>query len=124
MKKKLYKINVSQQVTYDSRLFSIIAQLPNDYARVSAVFAVAKADNTAVSSDVVMQLSIGGREIIPKDTDLKLIEFNGNMSLKECAYDFSADKIPARNAEVEMNFEVPGSTPFFSYSIYFILEND
>ena len=102
-------------------VYALSNRLRDEYARVTGVFVVN--ESATDLAKVYFHLNIGGVEILPKEITLSLLEYNGNFSLKDTAYDFAADKIPARSSDFEMEFSNT-QTANVELSVYFILEND
>ncbi|MDR1544905.1 MAG: hypothetical protein LBS50_11000 [Prevotellaceae bacterium] len=97
------------------------AKMLESYARVTHVFVVN--ETTVNLGNTYSNLIIGGVEVLPKDTKLSIIQYNGNFSPKDSGWDFANDKIPARSSDVIMEFDNADTQPV-SFSVYFTLEND
>jgi hypothetical protein len=57
------------------------------------------------------------------DTDCSLLAFNGNFSVKQATYDFSADKLPARSNSTELTITNKNVSAPIEMSVYYVLEN-
>lgn len=114
--KKTFQI-ITKTINAHSDLI-INDKLRQDYQKCTGVFIVA-GDMSGVS----MNLSVAQSEVLPKGTDCNLLRFNGNYSLKETAYDFSKENLPAKSCDINVVMKNT-STNNITFSLYLILENE
>jgi len=123
MKKILQRFNVTVQGTTnsgnDEGVLLFTNTLRDDYSNVTGVFLVIESGS---ANALFIRLNIGNIEILPKEVSASLITYNGNFSLKDATYDFSADKIPARSSSFEVEFTNHNADDVV-LSLYFVLEN-
>lgn len=93
-------------------------ELRQDYGLCAGVLFV----NSNFDS-VTMRMTIAGREVFPTGTNVCLFDFNGNYSRDEAKYDLSAETIPAKSSEYQIDFDNPTSNDV-TITCYFELKNE
>lgn len=102
---------------------TITEQLKENFAKATGFFVVPFASAQRDLTGLTAFLKIAQNEILPKGTDLGLVAFNGNVSLKDTIYDFTNDGIPARSSDFELTLSNSNSSPA-KINVYVVLENE
>ena len=94
--------------------------LRDDYSNIDAVFITKISGNI---ENLTLGMKVGGVEILPEGTDAALLAFNGQYPLKDAAYSFAEDNIPAKSSELEFSVTNTSLTTPAVINVYCILSN-
>jgi len=94
--------------------------LRNDFSNIDAVFVTKRSGNI---ENLTVGMKVGGVEILPDGVDAALLTFNGQYPVKEAAYSFVEENIPARSSELEFRVTNGSTTTPAEINIYCILSN-
>ena len=94
--------------------------LRDDYSTIDAVFITKVSGNI---ENLTVGMKVAGVEILPDNTDATLLTFNGQYPVKEAAYSFAEDSIPARSSELEFRVSNGSETTPAVINVYCILSN-
>jgi len=94
--------------------------LRDDYSNIDAVFITKVSGNIEM---LTLGMKVGGVEILPDGVDAALMTFNGQYPVKDAAYSFVEDSIPARSSELEFRVANTSETTPAQINVYCILSN-
>ena len=94
--------------------------LRDDYSNIDAVFITKVSGNI---DNLTAGMKVSGVEILPDGTDATLLTFNGQYPVKDAAYSFAEDSIPARSSELEFRVANNSETTPAVINVYCILSN-
>ena len=94
--------------------------LRDDFSNIDAVFITRVSGNI---ENLTIGMKVGGVEILPDGTDAALLTFNGQYPVKDAAYSFAEDNIPARSSELEFRVANASETTPAQINVYCILSN-
>ncbi len=94
--------------------------LRDDFSNIDAVFITKVSGNI---ENLTVGMKVGGVEILPDGTDAALLTFNGQYPVKDAAYSFMEDSIPARSSELEFRVANISETMPAQINVYCILSN-
>jgi len=115
--KKTYQIISATVPANSSKLFT--EQLKSEYTNCTGIFIVKVSGNI---EDLTVGMNIANQEVLPKETDASILLFNGQYSVKQATYDFSADRLPAQSNTTELTVTNKNAQPA-TVNVYYVLEN-
>jgi len=118
MKKTFQKFEITIPATETTLVSEVLKQ---EYSNCEAVFCTLP--NPAQADKLTIGMKIDGAEILPNNTDLSLIHFNGNVSVKDTQYDFAEDNMPARSSQVEFSITNSDTVNEAVVNVYCVLVN-
>lgn len=117
MKKFFQKFTLNIPVNGTTQLSE---PLRSDFSNIDAIFITPLSGNVA---DLTLGVKVGGNEILPDGCDASLITFNGQYPVKDAAYSFVEDSIPARSSQLEVRVTNVNTTTPSTINVYCILSN-
>lgn len=117
MKKFFQKFTLAIPVNGTAQLSE---PLRSDFSNIDAVFITPLSGDVA---DLTLGLKVGGNEILPDGCDVSLLTFNGQYPVKDAAYSFAEDAVPARSAQLEVRVTNANTAAPAEINVYCILSN-
>ena len=117
MKKTFQKFQISIPPAKTEQLSEA---LRDDFSNIDAVFITKVSGNI---ENLTVGMKVGGVEILPDGVDAALLTFNGQYPVKDAAYSFAEDSIPAKSSELEFRVNNESETTPAVINVYCILSN-